>query len=48
MLFRYMEALHVSYWEAVATPWTEIERAFFIWSLDKDKSDADSKRNTSS
>lgn len=37
MLFRYMERLGISYQEAaLETPWAEIERAFYIWSLDSE------------
>lgn len=37
MLFRYMERLHLSYEQALTTPWAEVERAFYIWSLDADR-----------
>jgi hypothetical protein len=43
MLFRYQERMHITYQEVCATPWEQIERAFFIWSLDsrRDKLEAD-------
>lgn len=37
MLFRYMEGMHLSYRQAIETPWAEIERAFYIWSLDTER-----------
>jgi hypothetical protein len=47
MLFRYQERMHLSYEQAaIQTPWAEIERAFYIWSLDKERADIDEKRNS--
>jgi hypothetical protein len=47
MVFRYQERMRLSYHQAaIETPWSEIERAFFIWSLDAEKADVDEKRNT--
>jgi hypothetical protein len=38
MLIRYQERMHVSYEDAaMKTPWSEIERAFYIWSLDSER-----------
>lgn len=32
-LFTYMERMHLSYQQAVETPWPEIEYAFVVWSI---------------
>lgn len=40
-----MERLHLSYREVLETPWSEIERAFFIWSLDKDHDNLEVERS---
>lgn len=39
-----MERLHISYAEAVATPWEEVDRAFYIWSLDSDRAILEEKK----
>lgn len=45
MLLRYMERLHLSYREAaIETPWAEIERAFYLWSLDNDRDKLETER----
>lgn len=44
MLFRYQERMHISYREAVATPWAEIERADFIWGLESRRDKLEEKR----
>ncbi|SIS11310.1 hypothetical protein [Williamsia sterculiae] len=43
MLVRYADKRGISYNEAAADPFQEIERAFFVWSLDaeRDKLNAD-------
>jgi hypothetical protein len=42
--FRYRERFHLSYAEAAAEPWAEIERAVYIWSLDKRRDKVESAR----
>lgn len=39
-----MERLHISYAEAIATPWEEVERAFLVWSLDNDRAILEEKK----
>lgn len=46
-VFRYMERLHLSYQQALETPWAEIERALFIWSLDGDRDKLEVERQKS-
>ena len=44
MLFRYQERLHLSYDEVINTPWSEIERAHYVWSLDSSRDKLELKR----
>ncbi len=45
MLFRYQERMHLSYEEVTKkTPWAEIERAFYIWSLDSERDKLETDR----
>jgi hypothetical protein len=45
MLFRYQERMKISYKEAATTPWQEIQRAFYIWSLDYDRDKLETERH---
>jgi len=40
-----MERFHLSYREALDTPWSEIERAIFIWSLDSERGKLEEERS---
>jgi hypothetical protein len=44
MMFRYMERMHLSYAQALNTPWSEINRAFYIWSLDSERAKLETER----
>lgn len=44
MLLRYMERLHLSYRDAIKEPWSVIERAFFVWSLDGERDKLEVRR----
>lgn len=44
MLLRYMERLHLSFQEAISEPWSEIERAHFVWSLEAERDKLEAKR----
>jgi hypothetical protein len=44
MLYRYQEHFHLSYQQAIETPWAEIERAHFVWSLEAKRVKLEEKR----
>lgn len=44
MLYRYQEHFHLTYQQAIETPWCEVERAHFIWSLESQHAKLEEKR----
>lgn len=43
-----MERLHLSYGQALETPWREIERAMLVWSMDRERDNLDRERQKTS
>lgn len=45
MLLRYQERMHVSWYvAAIETPWEEIEKAHYVWSLDAERDKLENRK----